>query len=246
MIRYAVSRYVECSASCSIGYPRYSRMPTVAVDVGDAAAARRRVHERRIVGAQSLVVRRRLDLAQVGRANDAVGDRDLVLLAGPVVGNGERIGHMKEESLVGMVSLRGVRLGVAVVIGDGITGDAISSIRPSRQVVVAAPLAAERPPACIDRTEATQCAQLGLAHPSNHNSQRPNPNSQLLPIPNSQRTSNDQFPTNSQNLVAVFGSSWELGVGSSWELGVGRWELERALSLQPAPADDGGRRARTP
>ena len=25
--RYATSRYVDCSASCSIGYPRYSRTP---------------------------------------------------------------------------------------------------------------------------------------------------------------------------------------------------------------------------
>ncbi len=65
----------------------------VAVDVGDLAAARRGVHERRVVGGQAEVVRVGLDLAQVHRLDGAVGDRDVVLLAGAVVGDGERIGH---------------------------------------------------------------------------------------------------------------------------------------------------------
>ena len=67
----------------------------VAVDVGDAAAARRGVHERRVVGAEPLIVRRDLDLAEIGGADGAVGDGDLVLLAGAVVSNSERIGHMR-------------------------------------------------------------------------------------------------------------------------------------------------------
>ncbi len=65
----------------------------VAVDVGDLAAARRGVHERRVVGGEAEVVRVGLDLAQVHRLDGAVGDRHFVLLAGAVVGDGEGIGH---------------------------------------------------------------------------------------------------------------------------------------------------------
>jgi len=52
----------------------------------------------------------------------------------------------------------GIGIGLAVAIGDRFTGDLISSIRPSGKVLVAAALAAERPPARIERTEATQDA----------------------------------------------------------------------------------------
>ena len=111
----------------------------------------------------------------------------------------------------------GIGIGLAVAIGDRLTGDAISSVRPSGKVFGAAAFAAERPPACIDRTDATQSAQLGLAHPNNHNSQRPKPNDQ--PLPNS----NFQRPKPSK-LLGVFGGL--LGVGNL-ELGVvGGWELE--------------------
>ena len=67
--------------------------PLVAVDVGNSAAARRSVHERRIVGDESEVVRRCLDLLQVHGANRAVLDRQLVLFAGAVVDDGERVLH---------------------------------------------------------------------------------------------------------------------------------------------------------
>ena len=52
----------------------------------------------------------------------------------------------------------GIGISFAVAIGDRLTGDSISSIRPLGKVLVAAALAAERPPAHIDRTEATQDA----------------------------------------------------------------------------------------
>ena len=65
----------------------------VAVDVGDAAPARGGVLERRVVRHQPEVVGAGLDLPQVHRADRAVLDRQLVLLAGAVVGDRERVGH---------------------------------------------------------------------------------------------------------------------------------------------------------
>ena len=62
-------------------------MPLLAVDERDRRAARRRGHVRRVVGHQPEVVLVRLDLPQLGRADRAVLDRDLVLLARPVVGD---------------------------------------------------------------------------------------------------------------------------------------------------------------
>jgi hypothetical protein len=52
----------------------------------------------------------------------------------------------------------GIGISLAVAIGDRLTGGAISSICPLGKVLVTAALAAERPPAGIDRTEATQDA----------------------------------------------------------------------------------------
>jgi hypothetical protein len=65
----------------------------VAVDVGNRAATRGRVHERRVVGDEAEVLRARLDLLEIAGANRAVLDRQLVLFARAVIGNGERIGH---------------------------------------------------------------------------------------------------------------------------------------------------------
>jgi hypothetical protein len=65
----------------------------VAVDERDPAAARRRVHERGIVGHQAEVVRRHLDLPQVCRPDRPILDWHFVLLAGAVVGDRQRIGH---------------------------------------------------------------------------------------------------------------------------------------------------------
>ena len=62
----------------------------VAVDVGDRAATRRGVHVRGVVGHQPEVLVVGLDLAQVDRAHRAVLDRQLVALAGAVVGDRER------------------------------------------------------------------------------------------------------------------------------------------------------------
>ena len=91
-----------------------------------------------------------------------------------------------------LVSVRGIVISLAVAIGDRFSGDLISSVRPSGKVLVAATLAAEWQPAGIDRTDATQDAQLGLAHPNNHNSQLPKPNDQ--PLPKQLPTSNSQLP----------------------------------------------------
>ena len=63
--------------------------PGVAVDVGDLAAARRGVRVRRVVGHEAEVVLVDLHLAEVHRLDGAVGDRDLVRLAGAVVGDRE-------------------------------------------------------------------------------------------------------------------------------------------------------------
>ena len=95
-----------------------------------------------------------------------------------------------------LINVWGIGISLAVAIGDRFSGDLISSIRPSGKVLVAAALAAEWQPARIDRTDTTQDAQLGLAHPNNHNSQRPKPNDQPLPI------SNVQFPKHS-NLLGL-------------------------------------------
>ena len=65
----------------------------VAVDVGDRAAAVRRVHERRVVRHEAEVVRLFLDLAQVHRADRAVLNGQLVLLARAVVDDRDRVGH---------------------------------------------------------------------------------------------------------------------------------------------------------
>src|SRR4029079_3566666 len=69
--------------------------PLVAVNVGDAAATRRGIHEGGMVGLQSGVVSACLDLPQVRRADRALGHRDFVLLAGAVVSNRQRIGHRR-------------------------------------------------------------------------------------------------------------------------------------------------------
>src|SRR5438094_3265682 len=68
--------------------------PLVPVDEADRAAARGRVHERRVVAQQPVVVRGDLDLAQVGRVDSAVLDRELVLLPGAVVDDRQGVlGH---------------------------------------------------------------------------------------------------------------------------------------------------------
>ena len=60
-----------------------------AVDVADRAAAGRGVRERRVVGHQAEVVLVDLHLAEVHRLDRAVGDLDVVGLAGAVVGDRE-------------------------------------------------------------------------------------------------------------------------------------------------------------
>jgi hypothetical protein len=67
--------------------------PLVAVDERDLAATRGRVHEGRVVGHHAELIGGHPDLPQVGRANRSVLDRNLVLLAGAVVGDRQRFGH---------------------------------------------------------------------------------------------------------------------------------------------------------
>ncbi len=61
----------------------------LAVDERDRRAARRRGHVGRVVGHQAEVVLLDLDVAKLGGTDRAVLDRNLVLLAGPVVGDGQ-------------------------------------------------------------------------------------------------------------------------------------------------------------
>ena len=65
----------------------------VAVDERDPAPAGGGVRERRVVGHQAEVVRLQLDLAQIHRTDGAVLDRDVVVLAGAIVGNRQGVGH---------------------------------------------------------------------------------------------------------------------------------------------------------
>ena len=66
-------------------------MPAVTVDVGDLAATRRGVRERRVVGHQAEVVLVDLDAAEGHRLDGAVVDLDVVGLARPVVRDRERV-----------------------------------------------------------------------------------------------------------------------------------------------------------
>jgi hypothetical protein len=72
-------------------YPAMLEHPRLPVDERDRRAARCRVGERRVVGHQPKVVLGDLDLAQVHGANGPVRDLDLVGLAGPVVGDRQRV-----------------------------------------------------------------------------------------------------------------------------------------------------------
>ena len=68
--------------------------PLVAVDVGDGAAAGGGVHERRVVGHHPEVVVGHLDLAEIDGPDGALDDRQLVGLAGAIVGDGDAVlGH---------------------------------------------------------------------------------------------------------------------------------------------------------
>ena len=72
----------------------------VAVDECDGAAARRRVHECRVVSHQAEIIGAVFDLTQIGRANCAVGDRKLVRLARPIVGDGDGVtGHRARKPI---------------------------------------------------------------------------------------------------------------------------------------------------
>ena len=68
--------------------------PLLAVDVGDGAAARGGVDEAGVVDGQPGLVVVGPDLPEVGGLDGAVEDRDVVLLSGAVVTDGERVGHV--------------------------------------------------------------------------------------------------------------------------------------------------------
>jgi hypothetical protein len=67
----------------------------VAIDVGNGGATRRRRHIGGVVGHQPEVVVVGLDLPQLGGPDRVVLDRDLVLLAGAVVGDGEAVARRR-------------------------------------------------------------------------------------------------------------------------------------------------------
>src|SRR5665809_21634 len=68
--------------------------PLLAVDEGDRTATGGGVDEAGVVDREARVVLAlRLDLSQIRGLDAAVGDRDVVLLSGAVVSDGERISH---------------------------------------------------------------------------------------------------------------------------------------------------------
>ena len=72
----------------------------VAIDEGDGAATARGVHEGGIIGHEAEVVVGDLDLPQVHRADGAFADRELVALAGAVVGDRKAVlGHARSSRL---------------------------------------------------------------------------------------------------------------------------------------------------
>ena len=81
--------------------------PPLAIDERDRRPARRGRHVGRVVRHQAEVVVAGLDLAQLGRADRPVLDRDLVLLAGPVVRDGERVGRRGYAAVRWLLSLGG-------------------------------------------------------------------------------------------------------------------------------------------
>ena len=146
----------------------------VAVDVGDLAAARRGVHERRVVGSEAEVVVARLDLAQIHRLDGAVGDRDVVLLAGAVVGDGEGIGHDCGARGPGLGARGGWRKSVVVVFVvtrlDRRPRDSVRALGPPGEVFQLAAPAAEGSPLRLHRTEPAHGAHCRLLHPTHSTS----------------------------------------------------------------------------
>ena len=65
-----------------------------------------------------------------------------------------------------------VRIGVVVRGGYGFSSDTVPSVGPSRQVLVPATLAAERPPTVVHRVPAALHAEPRLAHPTHSNQLR--------------------------------------------------------------------------
>src|SRR5437870_1292542 len=75
-------------------------------------------------------------------------------------------------AFLSVVALLLVAIVLVLIVGRPyrLAGHAIASVRPSCQVVVAAPFATERPPPLIYWTHAAHDAQRRVAHP--HNSSR--------------------------------------------------------------------------
>ena len=74
--------------------PAIHQDTAIAVDERNPAAARRGVHERRVVAQHPEVVRVHLDLAEIHRPNRVVLDGNLVFPARSVVSDGQRVGHV--------------------------------------------------------------------------------------------------------------------------------------------------------
>ncbi len=150
----------------------------VAVDEGDAAPARRRVLERRVVGHQAEVGLGGLDLPQVHGADGAVLDGDLVLLARAVVGDCQGVGHrsrgrLRQESGIwspgpsgdsSRPSRRFVGRDGTRIAGWRRQAHTVRPGEPAAQVGHLAALAAERPPPGFDRPPAAMDAQRRIGH----------------------------------------------------------------------------------
>jgi hypothetical protein len=85
------------------------------VEVRDRRPARRRVHERGVVGHEPEVVLVDADRAEVQGADRAVDDGDLVRPAGAVVGDAQRVFSARSVRPVGLGTARGADRGVCLV-----------------------------------------------------------------------------------------------------------------------------------
>jgi len=77
---------------------------------------------------------------------------------------------VEAAAFLSVVTLFAIVVILVLIVGHRcrLAGHAVAAIRPSRQVVVTASLAAEGTPPRVYRSGAAHDAQCGVAHPTNH------------------------------------------------------------------------------
>ncbi len=128
------------------------QLALVAVDPGDRAAAGGRVQERRVIRHQAEVVLGHLDLPQLGRADRAVLDRQLVLAAGALVRDAQDVAPARGYA-VGLLGLDGL-LGCH----RGSLEDSLVVLNPAICGFRATDRLARRPRVGLSRRRATRAA----------------------------------------------------------------------------------------